>query len=746
MRKNYKIPSVFITLCIIFAGILAYVLGIPFFDLMELKTIDLRFQARGIRAPDPSIAIVSIDEKSIDKEGKWIWPRKKMAELITSISDAGARVIVLDICFVDPDNTALENLEDISKKIKSLEIINTELNEYIKELTLASDNDQLLAAAIRNSKADVVLGYFFQMNADDAAHVEETLIRSQTSSIQSSCFQSVQYASEQAFNTLFIQAVIPKANIPDIAAATPYSGYFNMMPDKDGVIRWIPGILKFRDVLYAHMSLKALAAFLDSPLDVLVADHGVDGLQVGDITVPTDELGRIMINFRGGTKTFPHISATDILNGRVPSSRMKDKLVIIGVTAVGIYDLRVTPFDNVFPGVEVHANLIDSILSRDFLYQPAWAAVFDVMAILVAGLLLGGILPRVKVVPGAIAAIIVLCGYIYICYYLFSAKGIVLNIVYPTVVTIFVYISISAYRYLVEEGHKRFIKNAFSTYLSPTVVEQLCESPEKLVLGGEKREITAFFSDVEGFTSISEKLTPEDLVDLLNEFLTEMTDILLAYSGTVDKFEGDAIIAMFGAPLAIDRHQEAACMVCIEMQKRLSVLRKKWLAEKNLTIRMRIGLCSGPAVVGNMGSKNRMDYTMMGDTVNTAARLEGVNKVYGTYTMISETTYNGVKDRFVTRELDAINVVGKAVPVKIYQLIGHKDNVDRKMMQVIDAYGKGLEAYRNREWDPAIDLFNKAIEAVSDDSPSRVMIDRCREYKLNPPKDGWNGAFVMKTK
>jgi adenylate cyclase len=746
MLKKLKISPFLITLLIITAGVSVYLAGIPFFDLMELKTIDLRFQARGTRPPNPSIVIATIDEKSIDQEGKWIWPRKKMADLITSISKAGARVIALDIGFIDPDDKGVQKLQEIGQKIEQLGIKNLELTHYLNELTMASDNDRLLARAIKNAKAHVVLGYFFQMSAEDAIHVDEALIRSQTLSLQSSCFQSVQCVSEQAFNTPFIEAVIPEANIPAIAAATPYSGFFNMMPDKDGVIRWIPGILKFRGALYAHMSLKALAAFTDSPLNVRVADHGVSSLQVGDISVPTDELGRIMINYRGGTKTFPHISATDILNGQVPVTRLKDKLVIIGVTAVGIYDLRVTPFDSVFPGVEVHANLIDSILSKDFLYQPAWAAVFDIMAILVAGLLLGGFLPRLKVIPGAMLAIIVISGYIYICYYLFSVQGIVLNVVYPTVVTIFVYVSISAYRYLVEESHKRFIKDAFSTYLAPAVVEQLCESPDKLVLGGEKRDITAFFSDVEGFTSISEKLTPEALVDLLNEFLTEMTDIIFTQNGTVDKFEGDAIIAMFGAPISLDSHEEAACTACIEMQKRLAVLREKWQKEKNLTIRMRIGLCSGPAVVGNMGSKNRMDYTMMGDTVNTAARLEGVNKVYGTYTMISETTYDGVKDRFVARELDAINVVGKSVPVKVYQLIGHKDTVDNPMMQTISAYAKGLDAYRNREWDQAVSFFKQTLAIIPDDSPSSVMIDRCHEYKSDPPETGWNGAFVMKTK
>jgi len=278
------------------------------------------------------------------------------------------------------------------------------------------------------------------------------------------------------------------------------------------------------------------------------------------------------------------------------------------------------------------------------------------------------------------------------------------------------------------------------------VVDQLIASPEKLVLGGEERPITAFFSDVAGFTSISEKLSPHALVELLNEFLTEMSDIILARNGMVDKYEGDAIIAMFGAPNDLENHAEVACAASIDMQARLAELREKWAAEKNLIIRMRIGLCSGPAVVGNMGSKNRMDYTMMGDTVNTASRLEGVNKVYGTYVLISESTYEGAKDHVTARELDAINVVGKAVPVKIYELVGYKGKVDDQMMRTIAFYEQGLSAYRQWQWDAAVDLFQKALEITEGDGPSQTMIGRCQAYKMDPPGPDWNGAYIMRTK
>jgi adenylate cyclase len=390
--------------------------------------------------------------------------------------------------------------------------------------------------------------------------------------------------------------------------------------------------------------------------------------------------------------------------------------------------------------------MIDSILSEDYLYKPGWAALFDIMAIVLSGIFLWFLLPRVGAILGAVIGSAVLAGYILLCQHLFSNGGLILNIMYPASVIVLVYVAITLYKYIVESSQKRFIRNAFSTYLAPSVVKQIIESPDKLILGGEQRDITAFFSDVQGFTSISEKLTAPELVELLNEFLTEMTDIILKYEGTLDKFEGDAIIAFFGAPNDLENHAETACLACIEMQKRLTDLRTKWKAEAKPELNMRIGLCSGPAVVGNMGSKNRMDYTMMGDTVNTAARLEGVNKVYGIYTLIGETTYRALDDRILTREIDSINVIGKVEPVSVYQLLGYTTDIDPHTKEALGLYQQGLTAYRNQKWENAIDRFNRALKLTPDDGPSQTMIIRCREFMTDPPGADWDGTFAMVSK
>ncbi len=744
LKKITRLNPLTLSILLILCGIFFYLTEIPFLELMELKTIDLRYINRGSFEAESDVVLAVIDEESIDKEGKWIWPRSKMANLVNRLSEAGARVISFDIGFLEPDEkSVVRAIEDIEK---NLTIFDAKDRTYLAELKRSSDNDQLLADAIAESKAKVVLGYFFQMEKLHSGDFDEALSKIQQKNIQSSRYGQVKFQSEKALDVPLIEAQVANANITAISQATPYSGFFNMFPDKDGVVRWIPAVIDFAGEMYAPLSLMTLSAFKDSQPLVVVAEYGVEKIQFDDITIPTDELGRIMINYRGDAKSFKHIPVTDILSGKVTESELKGKAVIVGATAIGIYDMRVTPFTSVFPGVEIHANIVDSVLRGEFLYHPTWAAVFDVLAIVLAGLLLGMVLPRTGAFLGIITVGVLFFGHIFFCQYLFSSQGWILNMVYPLLVILAVYISITVYKYLSESRQKRFIRSAFSTYLAPTVVQQLIDSPENLELGGEEREITAFFSDVQGFTSISEKLTPPELVELLNEFLTEMTNIILKHEGTVDKFEGDAIIAFYGAPNALENQAETACLTCVDMQKRLGELREKWHQEGKPELKMRIGLSTGPAVVGNMGSRNRMDYTMMGDTVNTAARLEGVNKIYGIYTLVCETTFKKASQRIWGREIDSINVVGKAEPVTVYQILGYAGDIDDTLLKMTGLYAEGLHLYRQQRWDSAIEKFDAALNISPDDGPSIEMKDRCTHYKKEPPSPDWNGSYTMKTK
>jgi len=744
MKKYLKLTPLTISIIVIVLGIITFLAGVPFLDIIELKTIDLRFLSRGNIAPGPEIILAVIDEKSLDQEGKWIWPRSKLADMVNKISMAGAKVIAFDIGFLEPDDKEIiRTITQIQREAEQLNILNTPFENYLKDLKLQSDYDKTLADAIKNSSAKVVLGYFFQTDSADPVDMNEEKILAHIENIKGSMYKIIRYKSANAKDIPLIETQVPHSNIREIASATDYCGFFNILPDPDGVVRWIPGVFKYKDMLYSPLSFIAASAYLDTPLSIKMSEYGIEKITIGKLSIPTDDYGRAMINYRGETKTFPHIPITDILRGKVSDNLLRDKIVLVGATAVGIYDMRVTPFGSVFPGLEIHANVVDNILSNNFLFQPGWTTILDVMIIIFTGLSLGLVLPRTGVVSGSVVVFLLFAGYILFCQYMFSQHGLIFNLVYPLSVIVIIYIGITSYRYFMELKQKKFIKNVFSTYVAPSVVKHLVESPENLVLGGEEREITAFFSDIQGFTSISENLTPKEVVELLNEFLTEMTDVILNYEGTVDKFEGDAIIAFFGAPNYLENQAETACMACVEMQKKLAELRSKWKKEGKPELLMRIGLNTGPAVVGNMGTKSRMDYTMMGDTVNTAARLEGVNKIYGTYTLISEITCRAAGDWSLVREVDSVYFAGKNEPVTIYELLGYPGDVDKNTHETLDYYKRGLNAYRRRDWNRAIMFLLKALSLTPDDGPSNTMLARCNTFKTNPPNKGWNGAFRL---
>lgn len=749
LKSAMRQPAFTISILITLLGTITYINGIYFFEIVELKTIDLRFRVRGEIEPGPEVVMAVVDEKSLDKEGKWVWPRAKFAGLINRLSRAGASVVAIDIGFHEPDDMrVVEAITQVQRTVRQLALDNNTLDQRLANIKYSSDNDGLLAESIRKSTSKIVLGWFFHADRSSLDHLDEHILHQYKDSIKTSRYLFTRSDFGEDPDLTYIQKIAPEPNIRQVSLSTDYSGFFNFSPGADGVVRWFPSVLEFDGEIYAPLSLKALSAHLNTPVHLEVGAEGqIIAACIGsDLCIPTDENGRIMINYRGDNGTFPQYSVTDILNDKIAPDKLKNKIVIVGATAVGIYDLRVTPFSNNFPGLGIHAHIIDSVISKDFLRQPGYYRLLDTLAILCSGVMLGFILARLGVISGAVASFLLVTGYSLLCLYLFADKGIVLNMTYPVFVATCIYIGGTAYKYFIEAGQKRFIRDAFSTYLAPTVVKQLIDSPEKLVLGGEQRDITAFFSDVKGFTQIAERLAPQELVELLNEFLTEMTNIILKNEGTVDKFQGDAIIAFFGAPNVLANHAETATRVCVDMQKRMRELRETWRRKNKPELYMRIGVSSGPAVVGNMGSRNRMDYTMMGDTVNTASRLEGANKVYGLHTLISDTTYSRCGDHLFFREIDSINVIGKEKPVTIYEPLGYRKDLDNRIMNLVDLYSKGLKAYRARDWTGAVSFFSGALDAMPEDGPSRALIERCRTYKEAPLPEDWNGAFSMTIK
>jgi adenylate cyclase len=511
-------------------------------------------------------------------------------------------------------------------------------------------------------------------------------------------------------------------------------------------MRWSPLTIKFRNNYYSSLPLSVLQQYLDWPVFSLnLAGYGAESVKIGNTIIPTDESGRLLVNYLGPAKTFPHYSISDILKGRIPAEKIRDKIVIVGATAIGIYDLRVTPFGATYPGVEIHATVIDNILHRNFLTHSSFTRFIDLCAIILFGLLMGLIIPRLRAVTGIIFALIIIGIFVVINMFIFSSYNVWLNLIYPALTMAIIYLAITVYRYITEEREKKKIRGAFQYYLTASVINEMLKDPTKLKLGGDKKDLSVLFSDIRGFTTISEKLSPEELVHLLNEYLTAMTDVVFKYDGMLDKYMGDAIMAVFGAPLDQPDHASRACQTALDMLSELHRLQKKWLAEGKPVLNIGIGINSGDMVVGNMGSQMRFDYTVMGDMVNLGSRLEGINKEYGSNIICSEFTYTVVKDSMCCRELDWVRVKGKKLPVKIYELLSKKEG-EIKWKELISNFEEGLALYRASRWDEATVAFQKTLAIRPEDAASKLYIERCKNLKENPPPAPWDGVFTMTKK
>ncbi|MFC1671076.1 CHASE2 domain-containing protein [Spirochaetota bacterium] len=423
---------------------------------------------------------------------------------------------------------------------------------------------------------------------------------------------------------------------------------------------------------------------------------------------------------------------------------LKDHIVLLGSTTTAVVDMGVTPLSPDYPRVGIYHNTVNTVINNAFIKKIG--KLFNFPIILVVALAIGFFIQRLDARQSLLAigtifvSVNIILALIFIIFEVWLDQlGISLAVFLPSIV-------IAGIKFMNEENQKRFIKSAFSRYLAPGVIDKIIADPESLELGGENREVTIFFSDVAKFSTISEKLSPPDLVALLNEYLSEMTDIILSYDGTIDKYEGDAIMAFYGAPQAFDDHALKACLASIDMKKKLREMQEVWRKAGRDELYVRMGINSGIAVVGNMGSRSRMDYTAMGDSVNLASRLEGANKYYNTYAMISETTYLAVKDEIEGRKLDVIRVMGKKEPVGIYELLGRKGTLPDRMYDMMEKYYQGLESFQNRDWKAAQANFRKGLKIIDDDQPSLTYIDRCKEYMKKPPPKNWDGVYTLKGK
>ncbi len=517
-----------------------------------------------------------------------------------------------------------------------------------------------------------------------------------------------------------------------LAEAAGRIGSVNAFPDDDGVLRSAPPWIKLDDVEVPLLSLEGAALY-----------GGLTPAQVVD-RMPLDGRGELLVQYAGPEHSFRYLPYSDVLRGQVSAEAWRNKVVLVGSRATGTYDHYPTPLSKNMPGVEFHANIIDNLISRSALrYRGgAWTTGIILGLCLFSGILFA----RVKPLSGAVGVLLSGALYFGVTQVLFTKQFIVLDLAGPEMALGLSYLVIVIYRFFAEEREKRWVKAAFGQYVSPKVLDVLMANPEGLHLGGERHDMTVFFSDVAGFTSISERMTPDALVVLLNRYLSAMTEVVFKYDGYLNKYMGDGIMAFWNAPVKQADHAERACRCALESRTALETLNRELVSQGFVPLAARIGINSGTMAVGNMGSRQKSDYTVMGDNVNLASRLEGANKAYGSSIMISEFTYEMVQDKFEARYLDRLRVPGKAKPVRTYELLAEKGALTADWQKAMGIYHEAILAYAERDFEKARNKFLEVQHILPQDKPSAVYVARCEAFLAHPPEKDWDGVFEVKSK
>jgi adenylate cyclase len=681
--------------------------------IAELKTLDHRFQ----QYADPAsarkdIVLVAVDEPSLETFGRWPWPRDRHGYMTHYLKQAGARAIVFDILFLEPDDSA------------------EEFDQAFADETRAAGN--------------VFLSYLLQKSPGPSP--SPTILKKIAIPVQ---------AEESRERTLARPEQGVKLPIPLLADAARGMGYINLFPDHDGITRRLPLLITTGEPHSAFLHLAGAVA-----RDLLNADGATfrsSSLQLGTAAIPLTKQSDLILDWHGTLKqqAYASYSAGAVLKafsemqqGKAPSldpALFKDKIVFIAGTAAGTYDLRVTPLSPATPGVLIHMTALDNILRGRYM-QPAPYAAFAGTTLLLCLLtawsfmLVESQVLKFSLIFGLAAA------YYGVVVHAFTSHGLWLEVAFPEGAIAATFALAASVEYLTEGRQRRALRAVFDKYMAPEVVDELMRDPAAIKLGGERKELTVLFSDVAGFTSISERLQPEGLVELLNEYLSAMTDIILRHRGNVNKYLGDGIMAIFGAPRNEPSHATLACYTAIESQEALSKLRAEWKAKGHPEISARIGINTGQLVVGNMGSQARMEYTVMGDSVNLASRLEGANKFYSTLILLGPRTYELAKEDIEAREVDLLRVKGKQAPVVVYELLSRKGALEPRRRQVVDAYLRGLASYKAGHFEEARRAFEEALDLDPLDGPSKVYRERAIEFLAHPPGSDWSGVYELHSK
>ena len=701
---------------------------------LRLKAFDFFQELKPRVATQRPVVIVDIDEKSLKALGQWPWPRTRIADLITQLTKMRALVIGFDVVFPEPDRMSpqiaaqsFQGLDDATKE----------------KLQALPDSDQVMADAIRKSR--VVLG-------------ETGLPTVQAASPGGG--QSAGVAMMGGDATPFLYNFPGHLrNIPVLEKAAAGHGLFTIRVERDGIVRRVPMVLVAQGAVLPSLTFEMLRVAAGKSTILIRRDAaGVESVAIpGVFNVPTDRNGQVWVHFA------PHdparfVSAVDVLQGKVPADRFAQRLVIVGTSAAGLLDIKTTPVDATMPGVEINAQVLESVLSGSTLSSPNYAIVLELAAGILASVIFIWLTPVLGPLLLLILGAAIVALLIGTSWYLFVEYRMLVDFTFPVWASSIIYLTLIFTNFVSEQAKRRQIRSAFGQYLSPALVEQLAQQPEKLVLGGEQRDMTVMFSDVRGFTTISEiyKSDPQALTSLMNSFLTPLTNAIIDRKGTIDKYMGDAIMAFWNAPLYDPDHEVNACEAAIDMLERLERLNQareqeaKGNGKSFIPIHVGIGINTGSCVVGNMGSDLRFDYSVLGDSVNLASRLEGQCKNYGLPIIIGSKTAQATKERFAILEIDFIAVKGKKEPEVVYAIMGRDDLAKSgRFQRWRDLNIKMLSCYRSRDWTGALAVIDEG-RAVDEESRFATLYNvyaaRIRSFQVTPPPDDWQGAYALETK
>lgn len=714
---------------------------VGFLNHLDSIIYDAKVRLTMPRTMDERIVILDIDEKSLAEQGRWPWGRDKLAQLMDKLfQDYGVRLVGFDVVFAEPDaSSGLPSLEGLARReLRD----NPAFQGVLRDLRPTLDFDSRFAASLEGRP--VILGYYFSSKegGQNAGALPQP-------AFPAGVFdrRGIAFTSWRSYG----------ANLPVFQKAAAGAGHFNPLVDFDGISRRVPLLAEHEGQYYESLSVAMVRALqgvsqltAGFPKDAPGVYGNMEWLdlktaQGGTLRIPVDENVATLIPYRGHQGSFPYISITDVLKGRVDKEKLAGRVVLVGTTAPGLMDLRATPVDAAYPGVEVHANLISGMLDGTIKHKPPYIVGADVVLVLLAGIVMTFVLPRLSPLRSTIVASFVLLLLLSVNFAFWHAGNLVLPLAGGVLTVLLLYALNMSWGYFVESRSKRQFTELFGQYVPPELVDEMARNPEGYTMDGRKEELTVLFSDVRGFTTISEGLQPDELASLMNEYLGAMTIVVRKHRGTLDKYIGDAIMAFWGAPVTDPEHARNAVLTALEMHEKLKELNVTLKAKGWPELKIGVGINTGPMTVGDMGSPVRKAYTVMGDAVNLGSRLEGITKQYGVGVIIGEGTKEQLGKTFVLRELDRVRVKGKAEPVGIYEPVGEAGEVSGSDLEEIKLWNQALRQYRNQDWDQA-ELALMNLSRMQPRYIYQLYTARVEHLRKEPPGPGWDGVTTFETK